>query len=269
MKLNVFRLAVLAMVAIWLAVAAVPDRRLHVVFCDVGEGDAILITYKTTQILIDGGRGDSVNRCLEKHIPFYDRQIEVVMLTHPEEDHFGGLINVLQSYRVLVFVANSKLENKGSIGQLERLLAEAGVKQVIGKKGDVIRMGRAELKIIWPAEKTDKQGNERGLASRLEFGLLTVGLTADVTGEMLTELGRVKILKIPHHGSKYSSSREWLNQMSPEVAVISVGENSFGHPGKEVLEGLEESGAKVVRTDQGGEAEVISDGRKWWLTRRK
>ena len=91
----------LAGLTIWLAILTLPDDKLHVVFCDVGQGDAILVTYKTNQLLIDGGPGRRVISCLEKHMPFYDRRIEAVVLTHRNSDHSKGLEYVRERYNVL------------------------------------------------------------------------------------------------------------------------------------------------------------------------
>ena len=88
----IFKTLALAAITIWLAVLALPDNKLHLVVCDVGQGDAILVTYKTTQMLIDGGPNKAVLECLARHMPFYDRRIEVVLLTHPQADHLNGLI---------------------------------------------------------------------------------------------------------------------------------------------------------------------------------
>ncbi len=97
---------ILVLSVVWLAVITFPDNNLHIIACDVGQGDAMLLTYKNFQVLIDGGPNSKVLPCLSGHMPFWDRQIEVVILTHPEADHFIGLIDVFKNYKIKYFLAN-------------------------------------------------------------------------------------------------------------------------------------------------------------------
>jgi len=101
---QLLKLLLLAVVTIWAAVAALPDKNLHVVFCDVGQGDAVLVKMGTSQVLVDGGPDNKVLECLARNMPFYDRRIEVVILTHPQADHMNGLVDVLERYTVLRFI---------------------------------------------------------------------------------------------------------------------------------------------------------------------
>jgi len=119
----IFKTLALAAVTVWLAVLALPDNRLHLVVCDVGQGDAILVSYKTTQMLIDGGPNSAVLGCLADHMPFYDHRIEVVMLTHPQADHLNGLIEVLKRYTVLEFVRSDVENNTDGFRELMGLNA--------------------------------------------------------------------------------------------------------------------------------------------------
>src|SRR3990167_3816083 len=118
----IFKTLALAAITIWLAVLALPDNRLHVVVCDVGQGDAILVSYKTTQMLVDGGPNKAVLGCLARHMPFYDHRIEVVVLTHPQADHMNGLIDVVKRYTVLQFIKEPVENNTDGYRELMRLL---------------------------------------------------------------------------------------------------------------------------------------------------
>lgn len=138
-----YKILALAAAAIWLAVLALPDNKLHLVVCDVGQGDAILVSYKTTQMLVDGGPNSSVLKCLGDHMPFYDRRIEVVVLTHPQADHMNGLIDVLKRYTVLQFVKESVSNDTVGYRELMKLIAKMNVVAVYS--GDEIKLSPVSL----------------------------------------------------------------------------------------------------------------------------
>lgn len=261
----------------WLFWRQMPDGNLHVVFCDVGQGDAILVVYNNTQLLVDGGPGgEGVLKCLESHMPFWDRRIEVLVVTHGEKDHAGGLDDVAARYEVGVVVDNGVASGEENY---RRLVAEAGEKMKILGKGDRVKAGPIEVEIlgtIKAAENGEEINlNSGSLVGMLAFGKLKVLLAGDI-GEQeelaLVKEGVIKgadVLKVAHHGSKFSSSEAFLEAVSPRLAVISVGkDNRFGHPAAETLRRIDMVRASLKRTDIDGEVEVISDGDKWWLKRR-
>lgn len=273
-----YKVLALAAVTVWVAVLSLPDDKLHVVFCDVGQGDAILIYRKTTQMLVDGGPNNKVLTCLGRHMPFYDRRIETVIVTHPQADHMNGIIDVIKRYNVMQLIMGPEGNNTAGYRDLRSKIQESrfNVRNVYSR--DTIRMGEVKFNVVWPergwvlgadTEKTDL--NEFGISGRLTYGDFDVMLTADVDqgveqDEIATGLLRqVEVLKVPHHGSKTGMTEEWLRIISPELAVISVGKNSYGHPTKEALDLLSSKGARVLRTDMDGEVEVVSDGKIWWI----
>jgi len=268
-----------------------PDSRLRVVFCDVGQGDAVLVTWKNYQMLVDGGPDNSVLSCLGKNMAFWDREIELVMLTHPQADHMTGLIEVLERYEVGQLVAANVMNETPEYWQLRKVVLEKGVKVRELVEGDELRVGPVELAVLWPRERGGeplawkKAGerqvlgagtykgdvNEMSLVLKGSFGQFDFLLTGDVGEKEELELvnqrrlSEVELLKVAHHGSRYSSSQVFLRQVSPEVAVVSVGgRNRFGHPTEAVLDRLVEVGAKVVRTDEKGMVRIVSDGESWW-----
>lgn len=286
----------------WAAALTLPDDKLHVVFCDVGQGDAILIYRKTTQMLIDGGPNNKVLGCLARHVPFYDRRIETVVLTHPQADHMNGIIDVIKRYNVMRFigpvVGNETAGYKSLMSNVQSSMIN--VKNVYG--GDEIRLGQVKFDVVWPARgfviahTKDKyltldlsprlgEGNQKvlgigsggtdlnsfsvgGIVSFGEFDVLLTGDADTQIEDEMIEAGRlreVEVLKVPHHGSKTGMTEEWLRIISPELAVISVGKNSYGHPTKEAIDLLSSNGARVLRTDIDGEVEVVSDGKRWWV----
>lgn len=223
-----------------------PDTKLRLFFCDVGQGDATLIVWGSFQALIDTGpKGESLGRCLAQRMPFWDRGIELVIISHEQSDHFGALNWLRSRYKV------GKIVTKATIG-------------------DSIRYKDLYFDIVWESEAGqkiggyDNDGSNVVLVRRGEFRALFTGdITtraelALVDGGVLKE---VAVLKVPHHGSKYSSSVLFLEALKPKVAVISVGaKNTYGHPSSDTLMRLDGVGTRVARTDVSGTIEIEVDG---------
>lgn len=279
----------LILILLWGIVFSLPDNHLHLVFCDVGQGDAILIVYRQTQILIDGGPDSKVLSCLSEHLPFWDRQIEMVILTHPDEDHFVGLIDVFKRYNLKYFVANSLVNDRASFWQFYQLALAEKASFYSPKVGNKIKIGGLEFLVLWPEEKLGDSRvwqrsnllaskvlsaaslsddlNDTSIVLQLSFGSSQALLTGDITEKVEKQLalGETEILKVAHHGSKFSSSEEFLAKIKPKLAIISSGKNRFGHPAQETLERLNQAGIKVLRTDQEGSIEIVSNGWEWQI----
>lgn len=272
------------------AVLVYPDQELHLIFCDVGQGDAILITKGTTQVLVDGGPNQKVLSCLANHLPFWDRTIEMIILTHPDNDHLGGLPDVIERYNVTQLLSHGLISESAIFWAFRDKIIDKKVPVYSPKAGDKIQLGGFALKILSPQERmgnelvwqkgTDKQvlgaltypiePNEASIVTLLSYGNFDVLLPGDISSqveEVINTDKEVEILKIAHHGSKYSSSEEFLERIAPDLAVISVGKNSYGHPTKEVIEKLSNLGIKVLRTDLEGEIEISSNGKEWGVRR--
>ncbi len=268
------------------AVLIYPDQELHLIFCDVGQGDAILITKGTTQVLVDGGPNQKVLSCLANHLPFWDRTIEMIILTHPDNDHLGGLPDVIERYNVTQLLSHGLITESAIFWAFRDKIIDKKVPVYSPKAGDKIQLGGFALKILSPQERmgnelvwqkgTDKQvlgaltypiePNEASIVTLLSYGDFDVLLPGDIgsQNEGVIEIDKeIEVLKIAHHGSKYSTSEDFLEQIKPKLAIISVGKNSFGHPTSEVLERLRNLDIKLLRTDINGEIEVVSDGKEW------
>lgn len=240
----------LGCITIWSAVWVLPDDKLHVVVCDVGQGDAILVIKGTFQMLIDSGPDLSVLNCLAAHMPFYDKRIEVALLTHPQADHMNGFISVDKRYSILQFVRDKQM-------------VYAGNKIKIGQD--------LKFDVVWPTlEHVGSDLNGFAISGILKYGNFKMLLTGDAdSGIELAEmdtglLTAVDVLKVPHHGSKTGMLTSWLKLISPKAAIISVGKhNTYGHPTKEALDMLDKITDKVYRTDQNGSVEVVTDGETW------
>lgn len=281
---------VMAIILVWVAIFSLPDSRLHLVFCDVGQGDAILIHQGSTQILVDGGPSQRVLNCLSNHLPFWDREIEMVVATHPEADHITGLIDVIERYNVKQFVVNSFGKETAVFQEFRGQVLAENSNIYFPKEGDKIRLEFLELAVLWPrrhlrgvpglvsshlggetlgATTVERGANETSAVFLLSYGNFDVLLPGDISSkiESQLELEDIEVLKVAHHGSKYSTSKEFLSQVEPELAIISVGKNPFGHPTEEVIKRIRELGIRLLRTDQSGEIEVVSDGEKWRIKR--
>lgn len=258
--------------------AFILDRKhtLKVYYLQIGQGDAALIESPTgRQVLIDGGPPGNILSELREVMPFYDRSIDVVIATHPDQDHVGGLRDVLAHYSVGLFIesgAPSKTKTYTALLQAVRdkkipdVVASRGMKLFLG--GDVL------LSILFPDYDVSavKDTNEASIVAKLLYGATSYLFTGDspikIENRLLTinattaEL-RLKsdVLKLGHHGSRTSSSEAYLEAVAPTRAIISVGKaNRYGHPHEEVMERLQALGIPWYRTDEDGRIELRSNG---------
>lgn len=252
------------------------DKKLHVVICNVGQGDAIFIrTPNGSDILIDGGLNNSVLSCLGKHMPFWDRTIELMILTHPHADHLTGLIDVAKRYRVLAFgtekIANPTVLYQELVKQLEQNHTQ---ERFLFQNDKFIIADGVVLKTLWPTQEWIDQSlnggggsNENGLSviELLSYENFSALSTGDAQAEDMAKIdlmaGTIDLLKVPHHGSRFGLTADILNILKPRIAAISVGKNNkYGHPTPFILDLLKNSNIKTLRTDQIGDIEIISDG---------
>jgi competence protein ComEC len=258
---------------VWAAVIQLPDNQLHLVFCDVGQGDAILVSHRFTQVLIDGGPNNQVMDCLSENLPFWDRKIEMVVATHPDADHITGLVEVAKRYQVDYFLLNSSGKDSAVFTAFREAVDQESARVHFPKIGDYLQVGPAQIAVLWPesqgkvlGETTMARGaNETSTVFKLSYGQFDALFPGDIglRTEALLELDDIEVLKVAHHGSKHSTGDDFLSQVKPELAIISVGKNSFGHPTIEVLERLENFGSRVLRTDQLGSIEIVTNGEQW------
>lgn len=250
---------------------------LRIIACDVGQGDGLLIvTPGGKQVVVDGGPGNKMAGCLSNNMPFWDRTVEVVLNTHPQEDHLEGLVGVLENYKVKT-VAVSGIEAKtGFFDAWEKDLAIEQARIYNPKAGDKVildngRNGGVGMEILWPpnykydswALVTPKDLNESSVVFRLSYGQFCAYFTGDIPMEILETLidKPCQVLKIAHHGSKTGTSEKILDSAKPKVVIIQAGKNNrYGHPHKEVLDLLGDSQVQVLRNDLDGEVEVATDG---------
>jgi len=244
---------------------------LKIVFFDVGQGDAIFVeTPQSHQILIDGGPDSKILEKLDQQMPFYDRSLDLVILTHPELDHMGGLIEVLKKYKVDYVLWTGILRNTREYQEWQRVLKKTKAKIKIARAGQRIIASNTIFEILHPFEslagKECKNSNNTSIVTKLSFGNNAFLFTGDISRSEEKKLVEQKsnldadVLKVAHHGSKTSTCEEFLENVLPEIAVIQVGkDNHYGHPHQEVLERLKKYKIEILRTDELGDIEMISD----------
>ena len=215
--------------------------------------------------MIDGGKdGKLLLEKLGKYIPFWDRNIEVIVATHPDQDHIGGLIDVLKSYRVdSVLETNAQSESE-TYKKLEEDVTAENTQKIEAKKGVTIKFPNGAIAdVLFPIdslpETIDNASNDHSVLIKLIYGensfLFTGDLPTTSENEILAKNIDVKanILKVAHHGSKYATSNTFIEAIKPQDSIISVGKNNqYGHPNQEILDRLIQHGIKIIRTDEGG-----------------
>ncbi len=254
----------------------------------MGQGDStFIVTPQNHQILIDGGPDSTVVGKIAKQIPFWDRSIDLAILSHPEKDHMSGLIEILKRYKVdYILWSGVKMNSSEYLEWLKVLVAQKNkrAKIITAFAGQNIKVGDLKIKILSPSENLfaqdfSKSANETSVVAKLNYGknsFLFVGDIDSVEEKKLVEKSQLAnshelvnlksdVLKVAHHGSKYSSSDIFLKEVNPKFAVIEVGKNSYGHPTQETLSRLQNIGAKIFRTDQSGDIFFQSNGQNLFM----
>lgn len=274
---------------------SLPDGKLHMYVCDVGQGDGIYIRFPDGRdMVVDGGPSDAITKCLGNHMPFWDRHIDIVAMTHPQKDHIQGLISVLTRYSVDYFMRTDVDTSTDVYESIQKTLSERHVSTRYIVRGERIQIGQTNLSVLWPSSAQIAKGkpslsssyatdqtvlgavagdvNEYCLVFWLRYGSFDALLTGDADMEIEDQYigtnladGIVEVLKVPHHGSRTGMTKAFVDWLHPKLALISVGKNTYGHPSQEAIHLLESVGSQIHRTDKEGDIEVISDGASWTL----
>lgn len=273
-RLLLIALALLAGLNGAIAYALLEERpgELRVSFLDVGQGDAILIEGPTgIELLVDGGRDRSVVRELPKVLGPLDRSIDLVLATHPDADHVGGLPEVFSRYRVDYYLSPGLDRDTPQAQRLAASVADEGADTFVARRGQRIHLGGgAYADVLYPAGAVGGDPNAASVVLRVVYGKTSFLLSGDapdsVEGYLVSVDGaelRSDVLKAGHHGSRTSTSAAWLSAVAPAAVVVSAGEdNSYGHPHMEVVARVQESGAELVSTIEEGNIIYISDGKE-------
>lgn len=269
-----FFMLLLGNIFIWYAVLS--EERgdvLTVAFLDVGQGDAIFIEAPNgNQMLIDGGGNASVLRALSGVLLFYDRSIDIVMATHPDKDHIGGLPEVFKRFDVDYFIEPGVSAETGAYRELTALVArEYGIENLVARRGMKIFLDEdVVFCILFPDRDMEgADANDASIVGKLVYGDASFLFTGDAPEKIENFIVSLDgtaldadVLKVGHHGSKTSSGELFLGFISPRYSVISSGkENRYGHPHTEVFERLKEFKSVILRTDELGTIIFKTDGR--------
>lgn len=263
----------IATVILWSKVlVAQEESGLDVFFYDVGQGDAIHIRNSENQdILIDGGPNSEIINKLGQNIPFYEDKIELVILTHPHEDHIAGLIHVLKKYNVEQILCSDINEASATIEEWNSIIKEKNINVKKAVMGQRIDFNQARMDILHPSinYKTDNVNND-SVVSRLVYGETSFIFTGDAEREaeeeILSNTSDINIssdvLKVGHHGSKSSSTKGLFSAINPVYGIISAGkDNKYNHPHEETLKKLEDGNIEIFRTDKDGDIRCHTDGK--------
>ena len=247
---------------------------LKVVFLDVEQGDSIYIeTPDGHQMLIDGGPDARVLSQLSQVMPFGDRSIDVVVATHPDADHIGGLPQILDTYEVSTFIENGVTSNTKVYQSLEQKILKNKIKKIIALRGNSILLDKEKnihFDILFPdRDVSNFDSNDASVVGKLVYGNESFMLTGDAT--VYTEnlikwnesdaILKSQVLKLGHHGSHTSSSLPWLESVNPEISIISAGkDNRYGHPHKDILERLKDLKIPYLATYEKGNIIFKTDG---------
>ncbi len=275
---------------------------MQIVMCDVGQGDGILFSKGSFQILVDAGPDEAILACLSKVMPPLDTSLEVVIATHADADHIGGMKHVFQQYQISLLLTpawgRSTQVYTDFLSSVRQQISH-GLKVYSPQAGDVIHFGpdiwcniispekawgdpnlflmpttETQLLDILALQSDDERAtNDGSIGTILYYGQVSVLLTGDM--EMLAEKAALKaglipdvdMLKVGHHGAKTSTSEEFLRVSKPEMSLVSAGrKNSYGHPAAEVITRLRSVGSQVKQTNEHGAITVMSDGTSYWLS---
>ncbi|MEK7463117.1 MAG: MBL fold metallo-hydrolase [Patescibacteria group bacterium] len=244
-------------------------------FLSIGQGDSSLLLLPPStssgqagggeyvKFLIDGGPiNGGLNSNLEKILGL-DKYIDLVFVTHPELDHFGGFIELLKNYKIGAILYNGDDRDNNNWAEFNRIISEKKIVKMALVKGDSVIYTASILKVFNSANLSANT-NDSGLVMGLETDGFKALFTADIGAaieKILAQSENIKsdILKVGHHGSKYSSDLSFLKKVEPKISVVEVGKNNYGHPTKEALGRLKEVGSQIFNTYQQGIIKIVKE----------
>ena len=248
----------------------IPDGKLHMTFLDIGQGDSIfVVTPENHKILIDGGPKDNVLTELDAVMPYFDNNIDLLILTHPDSDHVDGFAQIIKRYKVHNILITGVENSNPSYHEFLKEISDQNINYIIAKADTDFKFGDVVFDVLYPLEPFEgrkfETPNDSSIVIKIFYKGNRILLTGDIEKKGELELIDAKIdlaaelLKVGHHGSKTSSTLEFLNLVDPDFAVIQSGkDNQFGHPSVQTLNNLMEVGIKkILRNDQLGRIEFV------------
>ncbi|HJJ11001.1 MAG TPA: MBL fold metallo-hydrolase [Clostridiaceae bacterium] len=238
------------------------DNNLRVYCLDVGQGDSILITNNNKTMLIDASTNEMGSRVVKYLNDLGIKKIDYLVGTHPHEDHIGGLDNVIKNFDIGTIYMPNVVATTKTFEEVIDAISAKKLKVTSPKTGDKFTVGNAECEVM--SIRNDKDDyNNCSIVIKMDFNNVSYLFTGDAeeSVESSRKWPHIDVLKVGHHGSNTSSSKKFLEQIKPEVALISVGQgNTYGHPTQATLKRLSNIGAKIYRTDENGTILLIEKG---------
>lgn len=255
------------------------DNKLHVIFCNVGQGDGILIkTPNNRTMLVDAGSDKSILTCLSEHMPFWLHTIEFLILTDPQMDHYGGMHYVIDRYNINYFISENLRSKDPNYKYFQQQLKNNNLSEIDVLSGSNVHFTNGfTVTFLGPSKSYLAQSSSNQvvgestkqacLVSLLTYKTFSALLTCNSQVVGLTDAFQewsarhVDILGVPYHGSKYGLDKQIVAALSPQISIVSVSKNLFGQPNPQVLKLLEDEGSKVFRTDKKGTIEIVTNGK--------
>lgn len=252
------------------------DEHMHLHMLDVGQGDAILLqTVDKKYVLIDGGPTNNLVDVMADYMPFWQKHIDLVIATHGDSDHIGGLVELADRYEIDKFLYNGESKDTLIYKELLKNIASKKIRMVVARAGQTTIVGCcSEISILWPDKTQLEDSNDRSVSIIIKYGDFEAYLAGDLSSkyeEIITNglKSEIEVMKLSHHGSRTSTSNIVLNNISPKVALISSGkDNKFGHPHEEVVNLLNKNNIVQFRTDLHGTVSIESDG-SWFRVKKE
>jgi competence protein ComEC len=265
-------------ISIWSNYFSSFERNLSIHFVDVGNGDGIFIkTPDNFKIVVDGGPKNKFSDYLGINFPFLNKDIDLLVLSHPHEDHILGAIDILKNYNVKKILGSGIIFNSPAYSEFLEIAEEKNIDFIVARQGQNLKYGNLFLEVVYPFEylsdKRTSNINNSSLILKVKYNNFSCLLLGDVEKDMADEIlfSGVDIdsdvVKVSHQGAKngIQNVSKFLDTVSTNIAVISVGENNYGHPSNETLNKLNSYGINVKRTDIHGDIVIKSDGIKYWV----
>jgi len=239
------------------------DGLLHIFFFNVGEGDGIFIkTPSGETIVIDGGPNSTIVSQISRQIPFYQHEFDVGLVTHSHSDHYLGFLELADRYKFHKIYWNTEKD----VTLLQSLFPQEYTRETSIYQGSVINLDEVKIEVLWPKKQVDcKDQNNCSLVLKLNYKDFCTYFMGDAGAKIQYQLSgsTCEVIKIAHQGAKDGTDVGFLKRVHPQLAVISVGENNYGHPAEEIITLLQKNKIKIWRTDEQGTLEIITDGTKW------